>query len=362
MSFEADNVAVLQHAIKQGLVHTQHSHNAPPLKAKEPVQYTIVILTSPDGTLLAPLPNSPQSLAYGDVVTIDHHDMSPGDGVPGAVDNLVNEASQALCDLQRLEEQREEIKSLLGKIASVQNETRTSVYLSKSVVRAHWDFCAHMQETLQHAAAEKDCHLTHDSDVVAAGKVVGTSFTTLGDHVFALHHALSDVANEMRQLGEKAKHHLLHPIKHHVWGKIREVLVEIVKMITLVISGIGQILGLVHPIAGAVGKIAEVVHEFLKKHSLEHGHHNGTKGDHIDADASIRKTLDLICNEMPKHIEDVQNKLQDCYARIEQPMLKIEARLKTHCMRMDPKEAEMAADMWREMREKLNAIVKTHCC
>lgn len=133
-----------------------------------------------------------------------------------------------------------------------------------------------MHETLQHAAAARDHHLAHDSSVIVAGRMVSESLTALGTHIMAVQRALHDAAQELHDLGKKGQHRIIHPQIHHLWTKIRPVLIDVVKMTMLIISGIGKVLGLFHPIAHIIGEGAGKVHEYLDKHfsSCVHGHNS----------------------------------------------------------------------------------------
>ena len=164
------------------------------------------------------------------------------------------------------------MKATLNKLSTVQCEINTSIELSDLVVQKHRDFCRCMYETLLHAMAARDHHLAHDSSVIVAGGMVRESLTALGKHVRKVQEALHDVARELSDLGEKA-HHISHPLIHRLWTKIRPVLVDVVKITMLVISGIGRVLGLFHPVAHIIGEAAGRVHEYLDKHvtSCVHG-------------------------------------------------------------------------------------------
>ena len=160
------------------------------------------------------------------------------------------------------------MQPVLSKLSRVQDETTASIALSTRLIRGHLDFCHNMQSTLRHGAnaGGSDCRLSHDSAVVSAGAVVSERFAALGEHIATLQGMKLDVAQELRGLGERGQHPIRHPRSHHLWGKVRCALPELLRAVMLVISWIGKILGLVHPVANIVGEIAQGVHDFLGNH------------------------------------------------------------------------------------------------
>lgn len=80
-------------------------------------------------------------------------------------------------------------------------------------------------------------------------------------------------------------------------------------------------------------------------------------GEHDD----VLEILQSLCDDMPKHIQHVQDLLKDCFISIEKPMLEVQEQLKAHYIRVDKQDAQDAASMWGELRERLDEVVKTHC-
>lgn len=333
MELHLHSVGLLPHAFKCGFAQAQYSEALPLKLTQAPaVQLSILVIVchrhyrhveswadcsqTSHSIDVVPLqkacgPPHPALLGHCAADVVDRYQMSPGDGKPGVVDKLANEALQSLLELKSLADQvkqargklaglvryvlitfllldgsannrpshsweREQLAPTLAELSKVQCETETSIELSGRVIRSHGDFCRYMHETLQHAAAERDHHLAQDSSVIVAGSVVIDSLTVLGKHVMAVQGALHDVAREFRDLGEKAHHRVKHPLIHHLWKKIWPVLIDVVKMTMLVISCIGKVLGLFHPVASIIGEGAGRVHKYFDEHfsNCIHGHNS----------------------------------------------------------------------------------------
>ena len=166
---------------------------------------------------------------------------------------------------------------MLKKLSEVQDETNTSIKLSEQVIQNHRDFCQHMHETLQHAATARDHHLVHDSSVIVAGNTVKKTLTELKNHIGTLQDALHDVVQQLRALKKRAGHGVLRQDIYRLWTEIKPVLdkvVEIMRFTMLVISHIGSVLGLFHPVAPVIGTFAGKVHKCLAEYVRKHGHNS----------------------------------------------------------------------------------------
>ncbi|KAH9840851.1 uncharacterized protein C8Q71DRAFT_426481 [Rhodofomes roseus] len=307
--------------------------------------------------------------------------MLPGDGVPGEDNAIVKEAAESMTALKDCKEQvdrlkgmlddlakhdweREKVKGVLDAVGSVQTEADAGLALSRKITKSHVLFCGQMARTLRSAASpEEHGHVSRDADVVATGESVRAAFSEFSAHIGALQDALHGVAEQIDVVKEKGSHWLLHPRTHYVWVKLRESLPVILKTVVQIISHIGKILGLVHPVANIISALADAVHAHLSKSDAKGEHHDSeTHGVHHEYDYSgIKKILDFIRETMPQHVKKVQDMLKDSYTNMEHPMLKVEDQLGTHYIRMEPEDAKRAAAAWEQVGTRLDEALEAHC-
>ncbi|KAH9929217.1 uncharacterized protein B0H18DRAFT_1117564 [Fomitopsis serialis] len=331
----------------------------------------IVIAQSNDGIEAGTRTESPDSPTNIQSIPIER--MLPGDGVPGEEIRIVKEASESMSALEECKEEvdrlkvmlddlikhdweREKLQGLLDAMSTVQRETNTGLELNAAKV-------------------EEDGHVARDADVVATGQSVRESFSEFCHHIDALQSALHDVAEQIDSIREKGKHWFLHLRWHIVWAKIRESLPEILRAVVQLISHIGKILALVHPVANVITALADAVHAHLSNTNAKSAPHVNlahaalqawrrlpTKYPiTINSYNEMKEILNFIREKMPMHVTEVQDMLRDCYTKMEHPMLKVEDQLGTHYVRMMPEDAERAAGVWRQMGDRLDEVFRSHC-
>lgn len=287
------------------------------------------------------------------------------------------------------------LKPTLEALSSVQRETHASITSSKDVLRAHREFCRHMQETLQYVASGQSHLLAYDSEVVAAGRAVNHTFITLDSHVGSVQTALQDVVRELLRLGTKGPHipKFNHHHTHTLWERIQPKLIDVTSAIMLIITHISTFLGFFHPVFHIIGGVARGVYGFLSKLN-EHvcsclrDHHGELQSPLVSAfqlnvspiypTAVLMYTLStdhgLVSKEIileilksiyehmqKRQIEHVQEQTQHVYDNMEKPMMEFEEQLEDHAVYVTQKDAFDAAEKWRKLRERLDTIITVHC-